>query len=486
MTISAVAPEPVLAPAQKRAERAKREKAPLDFVPDPYTFRGAVTKGDVFTKLSVIIWGLGNLVRKQFVKGALWLILEAAFIYFFAASGVHQIAGLFHLDTGGQQECSEVTSGFGTSQVCVSGPQSISMLLYGLATVLLIVVFIFGCWFFARSAYRAECLQATRGRAPGITEDLHDLLDGKIQNTLMALPTLGILIFTVVPLIFMISMAFTTYDAAHGAATFGWSGLQNFAKVFGTSSGPGLTVNASQFFSVLIWTLIWAFLATFMNYFLGMGVAMLINRPGTRLKSMWRTFFALSIAVPQFVSLLVVSSMLSMTGILNTMLKDWGWITSPLPFWTDPWWARVTVIVINLWVGIPYTIMQVTGILQNIPPEQYESARIDGASAVQIFRSITLPYMFFVMTPYLIATFVGNVNNFNVIYFLTGGGPVTKVSNTAGSTDLLVTWLYKLTVTQKNYNVGAVIGIMTFVVLAVVSLVTYRSSSSYKDEGGFR
>lgn len=467
-----------------RVVAKKRPAKTTDFVPDPYTFFGALRGGDVFTRLSVVAWGLGNLVRKQFIKGGLWLLAELLFVYFFVASGFSHIAGLFKLETGGQQECHEETSGFGTSTVCVSGPQSVSMLLYGLASVLLVIVFCFGCWFFTRSAWRAESLHKRLGTAPGFRSDLHDLIDSKVQNLLMALPTLGILIFTVVPLIFMISMAFTTYDSAH-VATFGWTGWANFGKVFGTSSSAGLTVNAQQFFSVLIWTLAWAFFATFLNYFLGMGMAMLINRPGTRLKGMWRTFFALSIAVPQFVSLLVVSSMLSMTGILNTLFKDWGWISSPLPFWTNPWWARVTVIVINLWVGIPYTIMQVTGILQNIPAEQYESARVDGANAWQTFRSITLPYMFFVMTPYLIATFVGNVNNFNVIYFLTGGGP-TNVGNTAGSTDLLVTWLYKLTVTQKNYNVGAVVGIMTFVILAVVSLVTYRSSGSYKDEGGFR
>jgi len=481
MASSTVAPAPTLSvPANTK----KRKQQTIDYVPDPYTFRGALRDGDIFTRLSVIVWGLGNLVRKQFVKGFLWLVIEALFVYYFIATGFHQIAGLFKLDTGGQQVCHEETSGFGTSQVCVSGPQSVSMLLYGLASILLILVFIFGCWFFTRSAYRAQSLQATRGRAPGIRSDLHDLIDAKIQNFLMALPTLGILIFTVTPLIFMISMAFTSYDSSH-VATFGWVGLQNFGKVFGTGTSAGVSVNAQQFFSVLIWTLVWAFLATFLNYFLGMGVAMLINRNGTRFKGMWRTFFALSMAVPQFVSLLVVSSMLSMTGILNTLLKDWGWISSSLPFWTNPWWARVAVIVINLWIGIPYTIMQVTGVLQNIPPEQYESDRMYGASAWQIFRAITLPYMFFVMTPYLIATFVGNVNNFNVIYFLTGGGP-TNVGNTAGSTDLLVTWLYKLTVTQHNYNVGAVIGIMTFVILAVVSLVTYRSSGSYKDEGGFR
>ena len=143
------------------------------------------------------------------------------------------------------------------------------------------------------------------------------------------------------------------------------------------------------------------------------------------------------------------------------------------------------VLVVNLWVGIPYTIMQVTGILQNIPAEQYEAARIDGANVFQIFFKITLPYMLFVMTPYLITQFTGNINNFNIIYLLTRGEPVS-VGNTAGATDLLVTWLYKLSVDQQKYNLGAVIGIFTFIVLSVVSLVTYRSSGSYKDEEGFK
>jgi len=151
----------------------------------------------------------------------------------------------------------------------------------------------------------------------------------------------------------------------------------------------------------------------------------------------------------------------------------------------DSNWARVTVIVINLWVGIPFTIMQVTGILQNIPSELYEAAKLDGANWWQQFRSITMPYMIFVTTPYLITTFTGNVNNFNVIYLLSSGDP-TPVGSSAGKTDLLITWLYKLTVDKGNYNLGAVIGILTFIVLAVISLITYRSSGSYKNEGGYR
>ena len=156
-----------------------------------------------------------------------------------------------------------------------------------------------------------------------------------------------------------------------------------------------------------------------------------------------------------------------------------------LPFLTDATWARVLVIVVNLWVGIPYTIMQVTGILKNIPAEQYEAAKIDGANVFQTFANITIPYMIFVMTPYLITQFTGNINNFNVIYLLTGGAP-TAVGNTAGSTDLLVTWLYKLSVDKQEYNMAAVIGIFTFIVLSIVSLVTYRSTGSYKDEEGFK
>jgi len=178
-------------------------------------------------------------------------------------------------------------------------------------------------------------------------------------------------------------------------------------------------------------------------------------------------------------------TMLQPQGAVNRMLQTWGWIDGPLPFFTNATWARVTVIIINLWVGIPYTIMQITGILQNIPADQYEAAKIDGANWWQIFTKITMPYIIFVLTPYLITTFTGNVNNFNVIYLLSSGDP-TPLGDSAGSTDLLITWLYKLTVDKQDYNLGAVIGIMTFIVLAVVSLITYRNSGSYKNEEAFR
>ena len=193
----------------------------------------------------------------------------------------------------------------------------------------------------------------------------------------------------------------------------------------------------------------------------------------------------LSASIPQFVSLLLMRTMLKDNGLVNNLLIQAGLISSPLPFLTNATWARATVVIINLWVGIPFTMMQVTGILQNIPGELYEAARVDGAGPVTIFFKITLPYMLFVTTPYLITTFTGNINNFNVIYLLAAGAPVTDGA-TAGKTDLLVTWLYKLTVDLQYFNVGAVVGILTFVILAVVSLITYRNTGSYKNEEGFQ
>lgn len=163
----------------------------------------------------------------------------------------------------------------------------------------------------------------------------------------------------------------------------------------------------------------------------------------------------------------------------------WGIIDKPIPFLTDGLLAKVTVIVVNIWIGIPFTMLIVTGILMNIPADLYESARIDGAGPVKAYMKITLPYMLHVTTPYLITQFIGNLNNFNVIFLLTGGEPPTNDMQYAGKTDLLITWLYKLTVNQSEYGIASVIGILTFVIVAVISLILYNSSKSVKEEEDF-
>ena len=458
-------------------EMKRLRKQGADYVsPSPYTVRAAFRRGDLFTKLSAVVFGLGDIVRKQYVKGIAMLALEIAYFVFMAINGVDYLSKLPTLGTnaGGKK----LVDGF---WVYTEPDRSVVILLYGVATLVITAAFI-GLWVMSvRSAYKSQVLLEENGKAPSFMDDVRELLDAKAHVLLMFLPTLGIVVCTVLPLIFMISMAFTSYDHKH-LVLFHWVGFENFAKVFSNSGGSD---NAALFGRVLVWTLVWAFFATFLNFFFGMFVAMIINRKTTHFKGFWRACFSMSIAVPQFVSLLVMHTMLQPQGAVNRMLQTWGWIDGPLPFFTNATWARVTVIIINLWVGIPYTIMQITGILQNIPADQYEAAKIDGANWWQIFTKITMPYIIFVLTPYLITTFTGNVNNFNVIYLLSGGDP-TPLGDSAGSTDLLITWLYKLTVDKQDYNLGAVIGIMNFVVLAIVSLITYRNSGSYKNEEAFR
>ncbi len=444
---------------------------------NPYTVTKAVTKGNIITKLSMLVMGLGNIAHKQIGKGIAFLAVEAAYIWFMVTSGIYNLKMLPSL---GWREQEKVWNEKKSIYEYVAGDQSLLLLLYGIATIFVTLAFIMVWRGAVKSSYEAEVLAKEGRHLNTFKEDIKSLFNQNLYRLLLAAPIGGVLVFTILPLIFMICMAFTNYSKLdEHLVLFDWVGLENFAKIlnFGDSIGR-------QFYSVLGWTLTWAVLATALNYIFGMILGIVINRKETKGKAFWRFCFVLSIAVPQFVSLLIMRSMLQTTGIVNTLLLKYGLIDQALPFFSNATWARATVIIINLWVGIPYTLLQVTGILQNIPGELYEAAKIDGANAIQTFFKITLPYMLFVMTPYLITQFTGNVNNFNVIFLLSGGNP-TGVGDTAGKTDLLVTWLYKLTIDKNYYNLGAVIGIMTFVVLAIVALLTYRNTASYKDEEGF-
>ncbi len=447
---------------------------------NPNSLLSTLRDGGGMVWLTCLVMGLGNLLAGQIIKGLLFLLIEAGVIVFLLISngGFSWIALLPSL---GWQEMGEVYNEQKGIYEYTAGHNSQIILLYGLASVGIIIALVLVWRASVISGSKAMKLKKSGQPVPTFRQDLSSLLDENVHKLLMFAPMACLLVFTILPLIYMMAMAFTNYSKeGDKLILFDWVGFKNFLSIFNPNSAIG-----KQFGSVLGWTLIWAFFATFLNFFFGTVVAMIINRKSIRLKGLWRSCLSMTIAVPQFVSLMVMRSMLQPDGIINRMLLNAGWISDKLPFLTNATWARVLVIVINLWVGIPYTVMQVTGILQNIPSEQYEAARIDGANTVQIFFNITLPYMIFVMTPYLITQFTGNINNFNVIYLLTRGEPVS-VGNSAGATDLLVTWLYKLSVDQQKYNLGAVIGIFTFVVLSVVSLVTYRSSGSYKDEEGFK
>ena len=442
----------------------------------------AIAKGNALTKGSLFVFGLGNILNKQIVRGLIFLAIEIAYIVYMATFGVRAIGNFMTLGTNEQGQTYNEALGI---YEYTAGDNSMLFLLYGVITIVLTLAVIFMACMSAKSAY---CTQLRRERGmhiPGFLDDLRSLREENIHTGLLALPIIGIIIFTIVPLIFMILIAFTSYDHEHQppGTLFSWVGLANFKSLVASSSSL-----ATTFWPVLGWTLIWAVSATVSCYILGLLLALLINRKGTKGKGFWRFMFVLSVAVPQFVTLLTMRTIFNANGPVNVLLREFGIIgaTDSVPFFTDPLLAKITIICINIWIGVPFTMLSTTGILQNIPADLYEAAKIDGASAPVIFRKITLPYMIFIMTPNLITSFTGNINNFNVIFLLSGGGPDSLEYYYAGKTDLLVTWLYKLTITQKDYNLGAVIGILVFIILATLSLLTYHRTGAYKDEGAFQ
>lgn len=322
---------------------------------------------------------------------------------------------------------------------------------------------------------------------PTLRDEIRALLNERFHISTLTVPTITITIFTVLPLIFMILLAFTNYSGQVGPpnSLFKWVGLQTFTRLFSSVGGSSFS---KAFADILQWTFIWAFFATFSNYILGMILAMIINRKGLRLKKLWRTVFVITIAVPQFVTLLLMSRLLNKYGPINETLLQLGWISQHIEFLTNPMNAKISVILVNVWVGVPYTMLITSGILMNIPADLYESARIDGAGPFAQFTKITLPYMLFVTGPYLITQFIGNINNFNVIFFLTGGGPSAQLPGVQyGKTDILVTWLYSLTVggAQQEYAIGSALGIFIFAISAFITLALYSKTSAATQEGDF-
>ena len=437
------------------------------------TFRELFKEGDVATKLSFVVMGAANLANKQYLKGLIFLFSQIAFFYWLIRNGLRALSMLATLGTQSQGLVFDERLGI---QVLQEGDNSMLLLLFGIAAIVICLLLVGLYIINLKSARNIHELKQVGKKIPSTMDDLASLLNERFHATLMTIPLLGVLLFTVLPLLYMISIAFTNYDHTHlpPKNLFTWVGFVNFGNVISGNM-------ADTFFPVLGWTLIWATLATVTCFFFGILLALLINTKGLKFKGVWRTIFVTTMAVPQFISLLVMRNLLNGAGPINATLLNLGLIDSAIPFLTDPIWAKITVIVVNMWIGIPATMLVSTGIIQNLPTDQIEAARIDGANKLQIFRNITFPQILFVMMPALIQQFIGNINNFNVIFLLTGGGPTNSDFYGAGSTDLLVTWLYNLTVNTMDYNLASVIGILIFILSAVFSLLAYTRTNSFKE-----
>ncbi|GIO56190.1 sugar ABC transporter permease [Paenibacillus cineris] len=419
--------------------------------------------------LSIISMGLGQIYNRQWIKGILFLLIEAFGIYYFINNLGRALWGITSLGD---------TPRLLVKGKWIDGDHSIFIMIQSLITLLFLLIFIVVYVMNVRDAFHTA-IKRENGQVPNsFAKSIKFVMDYKFAQAFLTLPALGILFFTIMPILFMIMLAFTNYSAPNHippAKLVDWVGFQTFKDLV------SLKTWSHTFFGVLTWTIIWAVLSTATTYLGGLLVALLINQQGIKFKGMWRTILVIPYAIPQLISLLVMRNMFNgQFGPINQYLGYFG--LGGLPWLTDPFWAKVTVILVNMWVGIPVSMILIMGVLTTIPKDMYEAAEVDGASAYQKFRIVTLPMILFSTAPTLIMQFAGNINNFNMIFLLTNGNPVVGDYQYAGATDLLVTWLYKLTLDQNKYNMASAVGIIIFLIIAIFSIYNYRRTKSFKEE----
>ncbi|WP_053361850.1 sugar ABC transporter permease [Bacillus sp. FJAT-27251] len=412
----------------------------------------------IATALSIIP-GLGQLYHKQYLKGVSFLILAASFFYVFADLLNIGLWGLFTLGEKTPRD------------------HSIFLLVYG---ILAVIVVIFGIAFYLfnlRDAYRNGVKRDKGERLTNLKEQYHNLVDNGFPYLIMS-PGFMLLVFVVIfPILFVVLLAFTNYDLYHSppAKLVDWVGIKNFIDIF------KIDIWRQTFFSVFAWTIVWTFAATTFQVALGIFLAIVVNQKDLKGKAIIRTIFILPWAVPAFVSILVFAGMFneSFGTINNDILAFFG--IGPIPWMTEAVYTKIALILIQTWLGFPFIFAMTTGVLQSIPNELYEAATVDGATNFQKFRNITLPLVLFATAPILITQYTFNFNNFNIIYLFNGGGPAVPGSN-AGGTDILISWIYRLTMTSAQYSKAAAITMMLSAIVIAVALWQFKRTKSFQEE----
>ena len=435
-------------------------------------FAGAkeiITQGNGNVSASMIVMGLGQLMYKQWVKGFMFLFIQIAFIVYFVLTGATDLFGFFTLGTR------ESNAWYG-----VEGDNSVVMLIMGILAILIIILYTAVYVANIKDVYRTQCAADTLKKPASFKQEAGALLDKSFHKPALALPVIGVCVFSILPIVFMILIAFTNYGGdIVPPALVDWVGFDNFGKIL------SLGQFAPTFFKIFGWNMLWAVLATAINYFAGLGLALLLNKKCVKGKAFWRAFPILAYAIPGFITLLGFKFMFSYGGPINYYIQQGGGAAVGFLGLDAKWTARFIGLAVNAWISIPSTMLLATGILSNLNNDLYEAARVDGASAWKQFVKITLPYVLFATTPVLISQFIGNFNNFGIFYFLRGGLYVDGYF-LASDTDLLINWLYNMSIDNNYYSIGAAISLVIFVITSIISLTVYVLSPSYKQEETFR
>ena len=428
-----------------------------------------MTKTSVPVKASMVVMGLGQLMYKQWIKGLIYLSVLGLTIFYMVTSGVRDLKGFITLGTV------KADPWLGTP-----GDDSVMMMIRGLLAIFILAAFVFIHISNINDIKESYEAVSKGKKLTGFIKSTQNFLDKKFYKVALAVPIAGVLIFNVLPIVFMIIIAFTNYGGKIVPPELvDWIGIGNFKKIF------SLSEIKDTFFRILGWNLIWAVLATFLNYFGGLGLALLLNKKCVKGKTFWRAFPILAYAVPGFITLLAFKFMFSYGGPINYYITLFGGNAVGFLDIDAGIKAKIIGLLVNAWTSIPTSMLLATGILSNMNTELYEAAAIDGATKWKQFIKITLPFVIFSTTPVLITSFVGNFNNFGVFYFLRGGLYMEDYF-LASDTDLLINWLYNLSIDNNYYGIGAAVSLIIFVITSIFSLTVYVKSAAFKKEDTYR
>lgn len=362
---------------------------------------------------------------------------------------------------------------------------SLFLLIEGTLQVIVTVIFVIFWFLNIKDAYQVR-QSIEKGFPVAVTrkEFFKKLYEDGFAYLLTIPAYLVMIVAIIFPVMVTLFMAFTNYDFRHipPANLIDWIGFSNFTNIFTLSS------YRDTFVKVFSWTVIWTVLATTLQITLGILTAVVANQKFVKFRRVFGVIFLLPWAVPAFITIMSFSNMFNDTaGAINTQVIP---LLNNLPFvdigniaWkTDPFWTKTAIILIQGWLGFPYIYVMVSGILQSISEDLYEAAKMDGANALQRFRNITLPAIFLVAAPTFVTQYTGNFNNFSMIYLFNEGGPGSLGGN-AGSTDILISWIYKLTTGgSPQYSIASALTLIISFVVISISLLVFKKTNAFNME----
>ncbi|MDO4774821.1 MAG: ABC transporter permease subunit [Aerococcaceae bacterium] len=415
-----------------------------------------------------LIPGLGQFYNRQAIKGAIFFGIAVLFVIEMIAFGFGALQGFVTLGSTPMED------------------HSLFMMIRGTLQIIITAIFAIFYYFNIRDARNVARLW-NRGEKPSQT--VKELLDSVYNNGfpyLLIIPAYLFMAFAIIfPVLVTIFTAFMNYDFKHIPPAFllDWVGFQNFLNIF------TLSTFRDAFMSVFTWTIIWTICATTLQIVLGVFTAIVAHQPFIKGKRIFGVIFLLPWAVPAFITIMTFSNMFNDSiGAINTQVIPFlnhliPFVEIPALSWkTDPTWTKVAVILIQGWLGFPYIYVMTTSILQSISEDLYEAAKIDGANAVKRFTSITLPVILSVAAPIFMTQYTGNFNNFSMIYLFNNGGP-GSVGGGAGATDILISWIFKLTTgTSPQFSVAAALTLIISLIVITVSLIVFKKTNAFNME----